>query len=320
MTTKPKTVAVTGSSGYIGAKLLEHLEEEPAVNRVVSFDLRPMPAPIHNISAFRRDVTGSISEELQQFRVDTLVHLAFSREEGSDASLQNQQMLRNVLESCLQAGVGHFIYLSTHTVYGARAGNPLPIGEDSAPNPYPGFGFANDHHRAEQEIAVFSQTATETKFTILRSCPVLGTTAGMSTLRMLYFPGSLTTLDHNPPLQFVYDDDLARLILLIIAREISGVFNVAADGVVFLRELASLVAQGQSWLPSPLAQPVNRLTAPSSRMADHGLARWPVLMSTGKLQRATGYRFRHTGMDAVKAFANSNDEVQWRLRKKAEIL
>ncbi len=320
MTTQPKTVAVTGSSGYIGAKLLEHLEEEPAINRVVTFDVRPVPAPFHNIAAFRRDVATPIDEELTQYRVDTLVHLASSREEGSEASLENQQMLQSVLESCRLAGVGHFIYLSTHAVYGARAGNPLPISEDFPPNPYPGFRFANDHHRAELELAEYWQAAADTKLTILRSCPVLGTTAGMQKLRTLYFPGSLASLDHNPPLQFVYDDDLARLILLVIARELSGVFNVAADGVVFLRELAALVEQKQSWLPAPLAQPINRLTSRSAGVSDPGLPRWPVLMSTGKLRRATGYRFRHIGMDAVKAFANSNDEVQWRLRKKVEIL
>ena len=320
MTTQFKTVAVTGSSGYIGAKLLEHLEEEPAINRIVSFDVRPMPVPIHNIAAFRRDVTTPISEELRQYRVDTLVHLAFSREEGGEASLQNQQMLSSVLESCVQAGVGHFIYLSSHTVYGARVSNPLPISEELTPNPFPGFRYANDHHRAEQEVDKFSQAATDTKMTILRSCPVLGTTAGMPMLRALYFPGTLSSVDHNPPLQFVYDDDLARLILLVIFRELSGVFNVAADGVVFLRELAEMLALKQTRLPASLAQPINRLTAGSSGIADHGLSRWPVLMSTGKLRRATGYRFRHSCMDAVKAFANSNDEVQWRLRKRVQIL
>ena len=320
MTTQLKTVAVTGSSGYIGAKLLEHLEEEPAINRVVTFDVRPMPAPIHNIAAFRRDVTSPINEELEQYRVDTLVHLAFSGDEGSVSSLQNHQMLKNVLESCVQAGVGHFIFLSSHSVYGARASNPLPISEDFPLNPHPGFRYANDLHRAEQELAEFSLAATDMKLTILRSCPVLGTTAGMPMLRDLYFPGSLASMDHNPPLQFVYDNDLARLILLVIARELSGVFNVAADGVVFYRELADLLALKQSWLPAALARPLNRLIAGSSGVAAHGLSRWPVVMSTAKLRRTTGYRYRHTGMDAVKAFANSNDEVQWRLRRKVEIL
>ena len=320
MTTQLKTVAVTGSSGYIGAKLLEHLEEEPGINRVVAFDVRSVPAPIHNIAAFRRDVATPIDEELQQYRVDTLVHLACSREDGTDGSQQNREMLRSVLASCVRAGVGHIIYLSSHTIYGARASNPLPISEDSPLNPHPAFQYANDHQRAELELAEFSQASTDTQLTILRSCPVLGTTASMPPLRGLYFPGALVSLDYNPPLQFVYDDDLARVILQVIAGEIAGVFNVAADGVVFLRELAELLALKQTWLPSPLARPLNRLTTKNSVIGDPGLSRWPVLMSAGKLHRATGYRFRHTGMDAVKAFANSNDEVQWRLRKKIEIL
>ena len=33
--------------------------------------------------------------------------------------------------------------------------------------------------------------------------------------------------------------------------------------------------------------------------------RWPILMSTGKLHKATGYRFWHTALEALTAFANS---------------
>ena len=325
MTTQRKVVAVTGSSGYIGAKLLDHLEETPGLGKLVIFDTQPMAAPIHNIAAYRRDVADPIDEELNLHRVSTLVHLAFARRtspnrrDGAVASEQNGRMLHNIMEACIRANIGHLVYLSSHTVYGARASNPLPIGEDFPLTPAPGFQYANEHCRAEQVLTEFSQAMPDLKLTIFRCPPVLGTMAGMNLLREFYFPGPLGAYDYNPPLQFVYDDDLARILCLAITQELPGVFNVAGEGVVFLRELDEELAARQFLLPSYLARPLNRLAGGGFTYADHNLTRWPVIMSPARLHRATGYRFRHTAREAVAAFANSNGEVDWRLRKKVEI-
>ena len=88
---------------------------------------------------------------------------------------------------------------------------------------------------------------------------------------------------------------------------------------MFLRELDKALAMRQFLLPSYLSLPINRLTGGGFTDADHNLTRWPVIMSPARLHQATGYRFRHTAQDAVTAFANSNAEVDWRLRKKVEI-
>ena len=184
MTTQRKVVAVTGSSGYIGAKLLDHLEETPGLGKLVMFDTQPMRAPIHNVASYRRDVSAPIGEELNLHQVNTLVHLAFarrsspSRRDKAAASERNREMLRSVLESCVRARIEHLIYLSSHTVYGARPDNPLPIDEDFPLRPSPGLQFANDHHEAEQTLLEFSHAMPETKLTIFRCCPVLGTMSG----------------------------------------------------------------------------------------------------------------------------------------------
>ena len=315
MTTQRKIIAVTGASGYIGAKLLEHLEEMPGRGKLVIFDRGPMAAPLHDVASWHpdltaatdpRDETGLIGEELARRRVDTLVHLAFAhRRDGPECSDRNRLMLENVLKSGQYAGVKHLIYLSSHTVYGARPNNPLPIGEDAPLRETPGFHFANDHCRAEARLQEFAEANPEVKLTIFRSTPALGNAAGMPMLREFYFPGMVGLSGHNPPLQFVYDDDLARILCQAIAEEYTGVFNVAGDGVVYLRELTEALDIRKMLLPVSISRAVNRMAGGGHYTGDHNLARWPALISTARLRRETGYRFRHTAQEAVTAFAGA---------------
>ena len=82
MTTPPTAVAVTGASGYIGTSLLRQLEEKGAPDKLVAIDNRPLPFPIHNIAAYRRDVAQPIDDALLEHHVSTLVHLAFISRRG----------------------------------------------------------------------------------------------------------------------------------------------------------------------------------------------------------------------------------------------
>ena len=326
MTTPQKVVAVTGSSGHLGAKLLEHLEETPGLGKLVAFDLRPLRAPVHNIAAYRMDVTEGINEELARHGVTTLVHLAFQwqgglrRRDADLMSLQNSAIIKEVIESSKQARIKHLIYVSSHSVYGARRDMPIPVNEEWPPTPASGFTYAQDNYSAEQTLLETAHQSEDMRVTILRSCPALGTMTSMALLRELYFPGRLGLSDHNPPLQFVSDDDLARILCMTITEELAGVFNVAANGVVFLREFAEALLMRRIQLPVSIVYPLKRLTGRGYVAYSHQLDRWPVIMATAKLSRFSGYRYRHSGLDAVASLVSYNDEFQDRLPKLHAVL
>ena len=86
---------------------------------------------------------------------------------------------------------------------------------------------------------------------------------------------------------------------------------MAGDGVVFYREMAEIINKRMVNLPNFLAYPLVRLTwnlrlQRDSTAAGLNLVRYPMVISTGTLKQATGYRFWHTSMDALKSYANSN--------------
>jgi UDP-glucose 4-epimerase len=202
------------------------------------------------------------------------------------------------------------IYLSSHLVYGAHSDNPVPIPDDAEMRPSHDFPYAHDKHHCELALEEFAQAQNDIKVTVLRSCIVLGNGADNLTTRTFFHPWMLGVAPYDPPLQFVYDDDLARVMSIIIQQEIPGTFNVAGDGVVHYREMAKIIKSRLISLPPFLAYPLVQICRglrlqreASSDTLDQ--VRWPILMSTGKLHKATGYRFLHTGLESLTAFTNS---------------
>lgn len=315
MVANNKVVAVTGASGYIGSRLLRELEEEN-LGKLVAIDTRPPPMPIHNIAVYRRDVKTSISDLLRQHRVTTLVHLAFTqsrsrnRREARETSEGNEQALRSVLQSCVRAGVQHLIYLSSHTVYGSRPDNPLPLTEQAPLRPATELSFGYDKFLAEQALEDFTEAHRDTSVTILRCCSVLGPGANRDVARIFLVPRPMGVWGYNSPFQFLHEDDVARVLTNIIHRAIDGVFNLAGEGVAFFREVTEILPGRIISLPKFLAYPLVKLTwglgvQRAITTAELDLIRHPILLSTAKLGQATGHRARYTSQEAVTAFVNS---------------
>mgnify|MGYP003754571359 CR=1 FL=1 len=307
---------MTGASGYVGTKLLEKLEYAANLRKLVAFDINPLPLPVHNIAFYRKDVSEPIEDELNDQAATTLVHLAFNarlganKREISEIHNENLETLRAVMASCVIARVTHLIYVSSHTVYGAHSDNPIPIADDAPMRASPDFPYAHDKHQSEIALEEFARAQEDVKVTVLRSCTVLGHGGDKLETQDFFRPWSFGVMNYDPPLQFVYDDDLARVISIIIQREIPGTFNVAGDGVVHYREMAKIIKSRRVNLPPFMAYPLVRLfwgLRSQMGLTSTGLdqVRWPILMSTSKLHKATGYRFWHTALDALTASTNS---------------
>ena len=316
MEQSPKSVAITGASGYVGARLLRKLEDEEDISKLVAIDTLPPAVPIRNMAAYRTNVTEPIDDPLSQHNVSTLVHLAFiarrgrNRQEVDSIRETNLAALESVLESSARAGVNHIVYLSSHTVYGAHADNLVPLTDAAPLRPIPDFPYGYDKFLSEQMIQEFQETHPDIAITILRSCMVLGPSAGNYITRAFFRPWLLGVLDYDPPLQFVYEDDLARILTIVIQRRLGGVFNVAGDGVVFYKEFAETIKSRLINLPAFLAYGLAQMSwnlhiQRESTSCGLDLVRYPMVLSTGKLHQATGYRFWHTSMETLSAFANS---------------
>ncbi len=310
-------VAVTGASGFIGFRLLQELEAMDTLDKMVAIDRKPLPRPLHNVRAHRLDIGQPLNEALHRDYVDSVVHLAFNLKEGRTPSeveaIQRDNLLglENLLRECVRARVKAIIYLSSHTVYGAHADNPIPITEEVRPRPLLRFQYGQAKLQSEQRLLDFARENPKVVVTILRCCMVMGPEGGSRVTQGLDQPALLKIAGADPPLQFIHSVDLARILTILSINPRPGIFNLAGKGVVRYSEMAKIMGKRLFTLPSTFAFPLVDATwnfGFQKESSSDGLnfVRHPVVMATGKLRQTTGYRFRYTAREAVTACAASN--------------
>ena len=132
-------VAVRGVAGSIGSKLVERLAASDGVDSVVAFDARPVVVDHSKGVSFQQDIRQPLAGILRRHGVDAFVHLAFLLRAGRNresARRVNVGGTAEVVRGCRAAGVRRLLYLSSTTVYGARAGgDPQPYTEESPVRP-----------------------------------------------------------------------------------------------------------------------------------------------------------------------------------------
>ena len=310
-----QVVAVTGASGYLGSRLLLHLENQD-LEKLVGFDLNPPPNPIHNIVRYRMNVKDSIETILRNHRVTTVIHLAsspyhkYNRRDSRDARDRNLDLLSNVLESSYLSGVRQIVYISSHTVYGARADNPVPLTEKAPLLISEEFPYGYEQFLADQKLDTFAEDHPETKVALLRCCPILGPSAANRLFTLFMQPYPVGTSGFNPSFQFLHEDDFAKLLTIFINNEIAGVFNVAGKGVIFLNEIREMISYRIPTFPAYVVNPLlvfSRLMGiqKSQTPMDLDFLRYPTILSTGKLEYVSGFRPAYSSLETLRSYANS---------------
>jgi UDP-glucose 4-epimerase len=309
-----KNIAITGISGYIGTRLLEYLERSENVQKIIGIDTAEPRRKPAKLKFYARDVREPFGDIFTENGVATAVHLAFilrpTRKTDQTRQIDVEGM-KNLIEACRQARVKHILYLSSHTIYGAHRDNPMPLGEDAVPRPLTGFQYSRDKGEAERILRVYGASVSEVTVTILRSCPVIGPNAIGSTTTIMFQPLVMIGVSgYDPPMQFVHEDDLKRLLGELINREKGGLYNVAGEGVIKYSEVAGIMGKRLLKLPGRLLEAFISLAwamhlqsaSPASGLE---FIKYPPVVNTEKLKRELGFRFQYSSKEALAAFAEA---------------
>jgi UDP-glucose 4-epimerase len=309
-----KNIAVTGISGYIGSRLLAHLNGSEVAAKIVGIDIREPTIISSKLTFYPRDVREPFGDVLLENEVDTVVHLAFvlrPTRKTENARQTDVEGMANLVKVCQGTGVRHILYLSSHTIYGAHKDNPIPLTEDTPPRPLTSFQYSRDKGEAERILRDFGASQPNVTVTILRSCPVIGPNAVGSATTIMFQPSVIVGVAGcDPPMQFVHEDDLIELIGLFLAQPKGGIYNVAGDGVLKYSEVARQVGKRLIKLPRILLETAISLSwamhfQSASPVSGVEFIKYPPVVSTAKLAREMGFRFQHSSREALSAFAGA---------------
>ena len=298
-------IAVTGASGLVGQQLLPRLAEDDRVTRLIGLDVRDPRRRVRDLDFHRVDIGGAELKPLLE-GADVLVHLATVVDPIPDEALMarvNVEGTRRVLDAAAAVGVHKVIRVSSAAIYGAWPNNPVPLTEDATLRPNPGFAPAVHAAEVERLLGEWREQHPAVTVTTLRSAPVLGAGAERLPSRLLLGRPPLRVRGANAPVQVVHVDDLVSALALAVAKDLTGTYNVAADGWLSADDARALLPR--SFVPALPAQLLEQLLA---RLWETGLGDVPPtvvpylvhpwVVANDRL-KAAGWHPRNTNEEAI---------------------
>lgn len=233
------TIVLSGSGDALGRRVAALLEQDEGVDEVIAVDP-------HDLAADGHDHAPHDANELKE------------RLHGATAIIQlggDVAGTRALLDAASGIGARTIVLLSSATVYGAWASNPVPLTEEAPLRPNPDLDFAV--RAAERERLAVEWKANHPGITvaILRpAVPVAEDTNGWLARGLRAVAAVRPAGPDDPPLQYVHLDDLATAIVLAWRSRLDGPFNVAPDGWIPGDEVRALAGTPRVHVPDRLAR------------------------------------------------------------------
>jgi UDP-glucose 4-epimerase len=308
-----RRVLLTGLSTYWGGRLAQALEQHPDVDVIIGVDSEDPTRELERTEFVRVGTQHALLRRLvDAAAIDTVIDTRLVVDSvTTSARLAHENNVigtMNILASCSgpDSTVRKFIFKSSAHYYGAEQDDPAFFTETMGRPHAPRAPIERDIVEAEAALREFAERNPEVSCSVMRFANVLGPDVRTSHTTLFSLPAVPMILGFDPRYQFVHEDDVVAALEHVVAHDLPGVYNVAADGVLALSEVIDLLGRR----PLPLLPPWGTgLAAASLRRV--GLRIPPEMLSQLRFGRgldnrrlkATGFSYRYTTREAVMKLA-----------------
>lgn len=247
-------VLVTGASGYVGQKLVRALAGD---RRVVATDVKPPRERHEGVVYVDLDVRSArLSDLLATHEIDAVVHLATVVTPSASMSrrlLYEIDVLgtENVLRACLAEKVKQLVVTSSGAAYGYHRDNAAWLDEDAPLRGNESFAYSHHKRLVEELLARARVEHPELAQLIFRPGTILGAGAKNQITAIFERPVITGVREAETPFVFILDEDVVACIVKGVQEGASGIYNLAGDGVMTLRDIARRLKK--PFLPIPSA-------------------------------------------------------------------
>ncbi|HEY2159802.1 MAG TPA: NAD-dependent epimerase/dehydratase family protein [Solirubrobacteraceae bacterium] len=304
-----RRILITGLSSNWGGRLAQALEREPEVEAIIGVDSSDPRHELDRTEFVRVDMQHALIRRIvKAAAIDTVVDTRLVVDPLAAplgrAHEINALGTTNILAACSgsDSPIRKFVFKSSADYYGCESGDPAFFTEEmTRPRP-PRTAIERDIVDAEAQVAEFAVRNRDATVTVLRVANGIGFEERTSHLALLALPIVPTILGFDPRCQFIHEEDIVGVLEHAVRYDIPGVFNAAADGVLALSEVVSLL--GKPMLP---VLPPWGTTFAASQLRRAGV-RVPVELLRqlrfgrgldNRRLKACGYRYRYTTREAV---------------------
>jgi len=308
-----RRVLITGVSTYWGGRLAQTLERDPGIEVIVGVSPEDPTCELTRTEYVRVGTQHALLKRIVQAAdIDTVVdtRLIVDSAAASPRAAHENNVIgtMNVLAACggADSPVRKVVVKSSAHFYGCEGDDPAYFTE-AMRRPHPArTPIERDVVEAERAVAAFAERTPDVAVTVLRFANALGPDLRTSHTALLSLPAVPAILGFDPRYQFIHEDDIAGVLEHAARHDLPGTYNAAADGVLALTEVASLLGKplapvlppwGTGLAASALRRAGVRIPAEVLQQLRYGRA-----IDNRKL-KAAGYAFRATSRETVQAFA-----------------
>jgi UDP-glucose 4-epimerase len=306
-------VLITGLSTYWGGRVAQALERDPEVEVIVGVSPDDPTCELTRTEYVRVGTQHALLRRIvQAAAIDTVIDtrlIVDSTVASARAAHENNVIgTMNILAACggPESPVRKVVFKSSAHYYGCERDDPAYFSETMRrPHP-PATLIEKDIVEAERAVNAFAERNRDVAVTVLRFANALGPDIATSHTALFSLPAVPSILGFDPRYQFIAEDDIAGVLEHAARHELRGIYNAAADGVLALSEITSLLGK----LPVPILPPWGTGLA-AGAMRRLGLRLPPEMLQQLRYGRAldnrqlkaAGYHFGATTRETVQAFA-----------------
>ncbi len=311
-------ILITGAAGFLGQQLLADLAVQQPGWSLFAADIRELPGNLRyaNVYPLHLDISqpAAVGKAVAACRPDAIVHLAsvVSPPPGmSEATLHAIDVggTQALIEAAAANAVEQLIITSSGAAYGYYPENAEWIDEHDPLRGHNKFAYAK-HKREVEELLVQARIAhPQLRQLILRPGTILGKRVNNQITDLFKKRAVLGIQGSDSRFVFIWDQDVVSIIRKGLEKGASGIYNLAGDGALSLREIAQILRKPYRPLPGGLVQGVLRVLKPL-RLSQYGpeqvdFLRYRPVLANRRLKEEFGYTPRYTSREAFIAFLDA---------------
>lgn len=259
-------ILITGAAGDIGSRLVEVFKQDSAVELFTTalHTIDGMDEEHHFSSDIREEKLMSWVKEIMP---DVIIHLAsiiklpetMTREQAFEIDVTATESL---LKTAAECGVKKFIVTSSGAAYGYWKDNAEWLTEDMPVRGNEDYFYSSHKRQVEEMLSKYRQLFPMMQQVVLRPGTVLGPNFE-NPITNIFSKSVITGIaGSSSPFVIIWVDDLVAYLIEAAKTDVEGVFNVAGDGTLTLKQIARYLNKPYVGIPSWLLRGVLAVLKP----------------------------------------------------------